>query len=178
MLFRSDISIIFQNAAASLDPLCRIEDQLREVIQAHQSVSRNEIRQQIRHLLHVAQLDTFPGIERAYPHELSGGMAQRVLIAMALANHPELLIADEPTSNVDVTTQRELLELFRRLNNEERLAVVFISHDLQVLSQISTRIIVMRDGRIVEHGPTQEVLSAPKTAYVQGLIAAVPKWNF
>jgi len=169
------IAMVFQNAIGSLDPLCRIGDQISEVIQAHQNWDRARVKARVAEVLSDVCLPATESFLRSYPHQLSGGMAQRVLIAMALANNPDLLIADEPTSSLDVTTQAELLDLLRQLRRQYGMAILFISHDLHVLSTVADRLVIMKEGRILETGPTLELLTSPAHPYTRRLISALPR---
>jgi peptide/nickel transport system ATP-binding protein len=167
------VSMIFQGAMNSLDPVFPISDQIAETIRAHDTSTTKE------DALKIA-IDLFRrvGIDKRragdYPHQLSGGMRQRVMIAMALALKPKLLIADEPTSALDVVTQQQIINLLRQLRSEYNLAVLFITHDLPILSEISDRIIVMRQGRIVEAGERGQIIQYPKHEYTKLLINSVP----
>lgn len=168
------IAMVFQNAINSLDPLCRIGDQIAEVIRAHQDWDRNRIESRVRQVIADVSLPVTEMFLRSFPHQLSGGMAQRVMIAMALANQPDLLVADEPTSSVDVTTQAELLALLRRLREQCGMTIVFISHDLHVLGSIADRLSIVQAGTIVETGKTSDILSHPAHPYTRRLIDALP----
>lgn len=168
------IAMVFQNAINSLDPLCRIGDQIAEVIRAHRDLDRDQVRSRVRQVLADVSLPATEMFLRTFPHQLSGGMAQRVMIAMALANQPDLLVADEPTSSVDVTTQAELLALLRRLREQCGMTIVFISHDLHVLGSIADRLSIMQAGTIVETGQASDILSNPAHPYTRRLIDALP----
>ncbi|MFN0115481.1 MAG: ABC transporter ATP-binding protein [Paracoccaceae bacterium] len=171
----NDISFIFQEPMTSLNPLHTIERQLAESLALHQGLTGAPTRARILELL------TKVGIARpeerlgAYPHQLSGGQRQRVMIAMALANGPELLIADEPTTALDVTIQAQILDLLAGLKASEGLSLLFISHDLTIVRRIADRVCVMQAGEIVEQGPTEAVFSAPQHPYTRKLLAAEPK---
>ncbi len=168
------LGMIFQEPMTSLDPLYRIGDQLAEPLRAHQGMSRKAARERALELL------TLVGIPRpqerldSYPHELSGGQRQRVMIAMALANRPEVLIADEPTTALDVTIQAQILELLADLKRRFGMAIVFITHDLGIVRRFADRVVVMKSGLVVETGPTETVFSAPSEAYTRMLLAAEP----
>lgn len=165
------MAMVFQDASASLDPLQRVGDQLQEVAQVH-GVGRTERKKMVADVLTAVHLPEPKKIARAYPHQLSGGQAQRVVIAAALLLNPELLIADEPTTALDVTTQAEILALIAELQRERGTAVLFITHDFGVVSEIADRIVVMREGKVVETGDAKPVLETPQHAYTQKLLAA------
>ncbi len=168
------IGMIFQEPMTSLNPVMRIEDQIRETFEAHGLLSAAERRARVLALLEEVGLPDPPAIARAYPHELSGGQRQRVMIAMALALEPKLLIADEPTTALDVTTQAQILALIDGLRRRRGTAVMFITHDFGVVADIADRIVVMQEGRAVEQGDKQALLGAPQHPYTQKLLAAVP----
>lgn len=165
------MAMIFQDASASLDPLQRVGDQLQEVAQVH-GIGRTERKKMVADILKAVHLPEPHKIARAYPHQLSGGQAQRVVIAAALLLDPELLIADEPTTALDVTTQAEILALIAELQRERGTAVLFITHDFGVVSDIADRIVVMREGTAVETGEAKSVLKTPQHTYTQKLLAA------
>ncbi len=168
------ISMIFQEPMTALNPVMRIADQIAEAVIAHRRATRQAaLRVAIEAMREVA----IPEPERRareYPHQLSGGMRQRVMIAMAVVNRPQLLIADEPTTALDVTIQAQILELLRELRRKHSLAMLFISHDLGVVSQIVDRIAVMYGGRIQEMGSVKQVFTNPQHPYTRGLLDAVP----
>ena len=167
VLGRPRIAYIFQNPMQSLDPVIRVGRQIEEGRR-----NRDE-RRSAEELLEAVGLPA--GAARRYPCELSGGQQQRAMIAMALAQEPELLVADEPTTALDVTTQKEVLDLIARIADERRMAVLLITHNLGLVSTYSDYVNVMYAGRIVEHGPVAEVLANPRHPYTQGLLAAVPR---
>ncbi|MEM9100530.1 MAG: dipeptide ABC transporter ATP-binding protein, partial [Pseudomonadota bacterium] len=171
----NDISFIFQEPMTSLNPLHTIEKQIAESIALHQGVKRSEARPQILDLLNKVGLRDAESRLDAYPHQLSGGQRQRVMIAMALANRPKLLIADEPTTALDVTIQAQILDLLASLQRQEGLAMLFITHDLGVVRKVAQRVAVMKDGVIVETGRTSEIFENPQDPYTQKLLAAEPK---
>ncbi|QYX56395.1 ABC transporter ATP-binding protein [Roseovarius sp. SCSIO 43702] len=170
----NDISFIFQEPMTSLNPLHTLERQISESLELHQGITGEAARQRIIELLDrvgVRDPETRLG---AYPHQLSGGQRQRVMIAMALANKPDILIADEPTTALDVTIQARILELLAELKREEDMGLLFITHDLAIVSRIADRVCVMKDGEIVESGPVREVFDAPQHDYTRKLLAARP----
>ncbi|MFV2053944.1 ABC transporter ATP-binding protein [Aliiroseovarius sp. YM-037] len=168
----NDISFIFQEPMTSLNPLHTIEKQLAESLLLHQGLSGREARERIIQLLDRVGIRDAESRLSSYPHQLSGGQRQRVMIAMALANGPELLIADEPTTALDVTIQAQILELLAELKREERMSLLFITHDLGVVRKIADRVYVMQKGEIVEEGPTEEIFSNPRHPYTQKLLGA------
>ena len=171
----NDISFIFQEPMTSLNPLHTIEKQLAESLILHQGLSGVAARMRILELLEKVGIRDAQSRLGAYPHQLSGGQRQRVMIAMALANGPELLIADEPTTALDVTIQAQILDLLADLKAREGLSLLFITHDLGIVRRIADRVCVMKDGEIVEHGPTAELFAAPQHPYTQKLLAAEAK---
>jgi peptide/nickel transport system ATP-binding protein len=170
----NELAMIFQDPLSSLHPLYRVGAQVVEGIRAHREVSRRAAREQAIALLDLVGLTEPSRRVDAYPHELSGGMRQRVMIAMALANEPKLLIADEPTTALDVTVQAQILALLRRLREELGMALVLVTHDLGVVAEMADEIAVMQAGLIVERGTAQQVLAAPQHPYTQGLLRSAP----
>ncbi len=166
----NELAMIFQDPLSSLHPLYRVGAQIVEGIRAHRDVSRRAAREQAIALLDLVGLPEPSRHVDAYPHELSGGMRQRVMIAMALANEPKLLIADEPTTALDVTVQAQILALLRRLREELGMALVLVTHDLGVVAEMADEIAVMQAGLIVERGTAEQVLTAPQHPYTQGLL--------
>jgi oligopeptide transport system ATP-binding protein len=169
------ISMIFQDPMASLNPYLRVIDQLVEVPMLHLGMKRAEATSRAIALLDRVGIPDARDRARAYPHELSGGMRQRVMIAMSLLCDPDLLIADEPTTALDVTIQAQILELFDELRRERGLAVVLITHDLGVVSGLCDRVLVMYAGRIVESGPTHDLFARPLHPYTRALLGSMPK---
>src|SRR6056297_4141371 len=168
----NDISFIFQEPMTSLNPLHTIEKQLGESLALHQGVSRDAARGRIIELLEQVGIRDAESRLTAYPHELSGGQRQRVMIAMALANKPDILIADEPTTALDVTIQAQILELLNELKRDEGMGLLFITHDLNVVQRIADKVCVMKDGRIVEAGPTAQIFANPQHDYTRKLLGA------
>ena len=166
-------AMIFQNPISSLDPLCTVVRQLCEVIEYRQGVSGAESRERAMVLLSRLSLPAELAERDRYPRELSGGQCQRILIAMALACRPELLLCDEPTTALDVTVQKQTVELIRSLQRELGFGMIFVTHNLAVASQLCERLAVMQNGRIIEEGSRTEVLRNPKQEYTQKLIAAI-----
>jgi len=168
------VAYVFQDPLTTLHPLFTVGQQIVEALQAHQPLSRRQAEARAIELLERVQIPSAKARFEAYPHELSGGMRQRVCIAMALANDPELIIADEPTTALDVTVQAQVLKLMRGLSEAQGSAVLFITHDFGVVSELCDRVAVMYAGRIVEIGPTQDVLDTPAHPYTRKLIDCVP----
>jgi peptide/nickel transport system ATP-binding protein len=170
----SRISMIFQDPQTSLNPLMTIEDQLIETIQAHSDVNQNTARKRAVDLLEEIGIKNASQRIKAYPHQFSGGMRQRVVIALAICTDPELIIADEPTTALDVAVQSQVLDLIQRLAKERQIAFMLITHDIGVIAQVAKRVTVMRKGRVMEAGDTARVLGAPVHPYTRALIDAVP----
>jgi microcin C transport system ATP-binding protein len=168
----NDISFIFQEPMTSLNPLHTLEKQLRESLELHQGLTGEAARGRIVELLERVGIREARSRLGAYPHQLSGGQRQRVMIAMALANKPDILIADEPTTALDVTIQAQILELLAELKREEGMGLLFITHDLGIVQRIADRVCVMKDGEIVESGPVAEVFAAPAHPYTRKLLGA------
>ena len=168
------ISMIFQDPQTSLNPLMTVEAQLIETILAHEDMSLGGARARAITLLEVIGIANAATRIRAYPHQFSGGMRQRVVIALALCTNPELIIADEPTTALDVAVQAQVLDLIRRLATTRGVGFILITHDIGVIAQVSDRVTVLRGGKIVEQGPTERVLGQPEQPYTKALMAAVP----
>ena len=169
------ISMIFQEPMTALNPVYTCGFQIMEAIQLHQKRSRSEARQQAIEMLRLTGIPSPEQRVDEYPHQLSGGMRQRVMIAMALACHPALLIADEPTTALDVTVQAQILALIGQLRRELGMAVLLITHDLGVVAEVADRVAVMYAGRIVEHASVESIFARPLHPYTQGLLNAIPR---
>ncbi|MET0667902.1 MAG: ABC transporter ATP-binding protein [Methyloceanibacter sp.] len=169
------ISMIFQEPMTSLNPLHTIEQQVGEVLKIHRGMSDRAARARVLDLLNKVGIDDPKGRLGSYPHQLSGGQRQRVMIAMALANEPDLLIADEPTTALDVTIQAQILDLLLKLKDEFNMAMLLITHDLGIVRKMADRVCVMNNGEIVERGVTRDIFAAPKHPYTKHLIASEPK---
>jgi peptide/nickel transport system ATP-binding protein len=168
------IGMIFQEPMTALNPLRTIGDQIAEMFRTHTDLGSAAIAQRVTNLLRDVHIPDPEGAQRAYPHELSGGQRQRAMIAMALALEPRVLIADEPTTALDVTTQAQILKLIRELQQRKGTAVLFITHDFGVVAEIANRVAVMQRGRLVEEGRAEDILNRPQHPYTKALIAAVP----
>lgn len=171
------VAMVFQKPLTSLNPVHRVGDQIAEAIRFHQSLSKADAR--ARALALLEQVGISEPVKRldCYPHELSGGMRQRVMIAIALAMEPDVLIADEPTTALDVTVQAQILDLLRTLQKKNGMAILFITHNFGVVAEIADRVMVMYAGRIVEQGSVGQVLASPRMPYTRGLLAAVPRFE-
>jgi oligopeptide/dipeptide ABC transporter ATP-binding protein len=170
----AEIAMVFQNPMSSLDPLFTIGDQVAEALRAHRPLSRRDARLRVVELLREVGLPDPERRARSYPHELSGGQQQRVMVAIALACEPALLIADEPTTALDVTVEAQILQLLRKLQREHGTALLFITHDMGVVAEMADHVLVMYAGRVVEQGPVAEVLRAPRNPYTRALIDSIP----
>ncbi|MDX2388481.1 ATP-binding cassette domain-containing protein, partial [Sinorhizobium medicae] len=171
----NDVTMIFQEPMTSLNPLHTIEQQIGEILEIHQNLKGAAARARTLELLDQVGIREAEKRLGAYPHQLSGGQRQRVMIAMALANRPELLIADEPTTALDVTVQAQILELLKSLKDEHGMSMLFITHDLGIVRKIADRVCVMTKGKIVETGPTAEIFANPQHDYTRHLLASEPR---
>ena len=173
----SSIAMVFQDPMMTLNPVLRIDTQMVEAVRAHQDLSKNDALNVAKHALERVGIPSPESRLRSYPHQFSGGMRQRVAIAIALLNKPKLIIADEPTTALDVTIQAQILYEAQKLCRESGTALIWITHDLSVVAGLADRICVMYAGRIVEQGTVDEVLDAPLHPYTHGLIGSVPSRN-
>ncbi len=169
------ISMIFQQPLSSLNPVFRIGDQVAEVFEIHMSISKEEAREKAVEMLTLVGIPDAARRAQAFPHEISGGQAQRVMIAMALATQPELLIADEPTTALDVTIQAQILDLMRDLRDRSNTAIIFITHDLGVVAEMAEQVAVMYAGQVVEYTDVQSIYAEPRHPYTVGLLESIPK---
>jgi oligopeptide/dipeptide ABC transporter ATP-binding protein len=170
----ADIALIFQEPMTALNPVFTVGDQIREALLVHRRASRRAARARGVELLEAVRMPDAAARVNDYPHQLSGGMRQRVLIAMALACRPSLVIADEPTTALDVTIQAEILDLLRDMKAQFNLSLLLITHDLGVIAETADRVAVMYAGRIVEQGPVRAILKTPQHPYTRGLLASIP----
>ncbi|TWT03021.1 ABC transporter ATP-binding protein [Planococcus sp. CPCC 101016] len=175
----NDIAMIFQEPMTSLNPLFTIGDQLREAIKIHKrNWSKKQIQERAIEMMKLVGLPRPEGLMKEYPHQLSGGMRQRVMIAMALLCDPKVLIADEPTTALDVTIQAQILKLIKNLNERLNTAVLLITHDLGVVAETCERVVVMYAGKVVEEGPVHTIFNDPQHPYTRGLLESVPDMRF
>ena len=170
----NDISMIFQEPMTSLNPVFRVTEQISESLILHQNMKKDEAHKKSIELLKQVGIPRAEKVARDYPHQLSGGMRQRVMIAMALACDPKILIADEPTTALDVTIQAQILSLMNDLQKETNTAIMLITHDLGVVAQMADHVLVMYSGKVVESAPVVELFKNPKHPYTQGLLASIP----
>ena len=171
------ISMIFQEPMSSLNPSMTCGKQVAEILEEHTLLSKNEIKLRVLELFEQVKLPHPAQIYYRYPHEISGGQKQRVMIAMAIACEPQLLIADEPTTALDVTVQKEIIELLKQIQKKNQMSILFISHDLSLVSEIAQRVLVMYQGKVIEQGTINEVFNNPKELYTSALIASRPKMD-
>jgi oligopeptide/dipeptide ABC transporter ATP-binding protein len=170
-----EIAMIFQDAGASLDPLVTVGEQIAETVRLHRGLTRRQSWAEALRLLEKVGIAAPERRSRDYPHQLSGGMRQRVMIAIGLAGEPQLLIADEPTTALDVTIQAQILELLKNVQSDRGLSIVFVTHDLGIVSEIADRMIVMYAGQIVESGSSSHMMTAPRHPYSAALLACLPR---
>ena len=169
-----ELGVVFQEPMTAMNPVMRIGPQVEEALRVHTDMSKEERRRIALEVMDRVELDDPETVYNKFPHELSGGMLQRVMIAAAIISHPKILLADEPTTALDVTIQAEILQLLKKLNRERNMAILMISHNLHVVRKLCTRVIVMKRGKIVEDRPVEEIFNHPQHEYTQQLIAAIP----
>ena len=169
-----EIGVVFQEPMSSMDPLMKIGEQVGEVLRIHTALSAKERKAKVLQAMEAVELNDVEKVYRSYPHELSGGMLQRAMIAAAIVIEPSLLLLDEPTTALDVTIQAQILELLRRLNRELGISMLFISHNLKVVRKLCGRVAVMQRGVLVETGDTEQVYTNPQHPYTKHLIEAIP----
>ncbi len=168
-----NIAMVFQEPFTAMNPVMKVGVQIREALDAHFKLSREETGKRIKELLDTVKLSY--GVTQSYPHELSGGMRQRAMLAMALSCGPEVLILDEPTTALDVSIQKEVLDLIRQLQTEKGFASLFITHDFSVVNMVADNVAVMKEGKIIEYGAKDSVLRSPREKYTKKLIECVPR---
>ena len=170
----SQVAVVFQEPMTSMNPVMRIGPQVEECLRIHTKLTKQQRKERALEAMTWAELDDAEALYNKYPHQLSGGMLQRVMIAAAIISRPKLLVADEPTTALDVTIQAEILELLQRLNREHGMAILLITHNLRVVRKLCTRVAVMQRGRIVEDRPVEDVFRQPAHEYTRNLLAAIP----
>lgn len=173
-----EMAMIFQDPMTSLNPCYTVAFQLMETLRIHEGGSARELRARALELMQVVEIPSAKSRLECYPHQLSGGMCQRVMVAMAIACHPKLLIADEPTTALDVTIQAQIMKLLLRLQKEQNMAMMLITHDLGLVAEAAHRVMVMYAGQVVESAPVPEIFENPKHPYTESLMAALPEHNF
>ena len=171
----ASVSLVFQDALSALNPVLSIGDQIGEAVSLHLQLDRGSARKRVLHMLDLVEIPAARQRIDEYPHQLSGGMRQRVMIAMALACRPDILIADEPTTALDVTVQAQIFDLLRELQRDKGTAIVLITHDMGAVAEMADRVMVMYAGRVIEQGSAHDVLAAPGHPYTQGLIDCLPE---
>ena len=169
----AEISMIFQEPMSALNPTMKIGEQIFEVFKAHKNLSFERTTERIKRLIKKVKLDNVENLLDKYPHQISGGQKQRVMIVMALSCNPQLLIADEPTTALDVTIQKEIIEILKNLQKSEKLSILFISHDLRLVSNISDKILIMKNGKIIEQGSNKNIINFPKENYTKALLSLI-----
>ena len=174
----NEIAMVFQEPMSSLNPSMKCGMQVAEILEIHTSLSKKEIKNQVISLFEKVKLPNPEELFSKYPHQISGGQKQRVMIAMAIACKPKILIADEPTTALDVTVQKEIIQLLKELQRETKMSILFISHDLSLVSEIANRVLVMYKGQIVEQGIAKEIFENPQHNYTKALIASRPSLDF
>jgi peptide/nickel transport system ATP-binding protein len=177
MLSGKSMSMILQNPMTALNPVMRIEDQITDVLRLHMRMDKAAARERALEMLDAVQIRDPRRVLRQYPHELSGGMCQRVVIAIAFACNPALIVADEPTTALDVTVQHQVLRLIRDLQMKSQTCVLFVTHDLGVVAKVCDAVSVIFAGRIIESGPVREVFEAPRHRYTRALLEAAPRYD-
>ncbi|QZY55893.1 ABC transporter ATP-binding protein [Crassaminicella profunda] len=171
----NDIAMIFQEPMTSLNPVLKIGEQIQEAVELHLKLAKNKAKKHVVDMLKAVGIPRSEEIYDEYPHQLSGGMRQRVMIAMAMACRPKLLIADEPTTALDVTVQAQILDLMKKLKTENHTAIMMVTHDLGVVAETCERVVVMYCGRVVEYGDVYEIFEKPMHPYTRGLLNSIPK---
>lgn len=170
----NQIGMVFQEPMTALNPTMKIGKQVEESLRLHTDLDRKTRKEKVIQVLEDVELENPEALLHKYPHELSGGMRQRVMIAAAIICRPSLLIADEPTTALDAVTQESILKLLKKLNQKYQMSILFISHNLRVVNELCTRVLVMKDGSVIEEGETQSVFQNPKMEYTKKLIEAIP----